>query len=76
MKVDIIGEMLSKHTDPEIIEHLYRCMIGVVKNYRIALEKGNAEALWASLGDIEQASAILGAMHKRNEERLAQVEKQ
>lgn len=76
MKVDIIGEMLSKHTDPEIIEHLYRCMIGVLKNYRIALEKGNAEALWASLGDVEQVTNILGTMHKRNEDRLAQVQQQ
>lgn len=76
MKVDIIGEMLSKHTDPEIIEYLYRCMIGVMKNYRIALEKGNTETLWASVADIEQTTSILGAMHKRNEERLAQVEKQ
>ncbi len=76
MKVDIIGEMLAKHTDAEIIEHLYRCMLGVLKNYKISLEKGNAEAIWASLGDVEQATTILGAMHKRNEDRLAQVQQQ
>lgn len=71
-KVNIVAEMLDKHTDPEIIEHLYRVMSGVVKNYRVALEKNSPEVLWGNLGDIELVSSTLAALHKRDEARLAQ----
>ena len=66
--------MLDKHSDAEIIEHLYRVMNGVSKNYKISLEKGDSNVLWANLADIELAVSILGAMAKRNAEKLAQAQ--
>lgn len=71
-KINIEAELLERHSDPEIIEYLYRLMAGVCKKYRIALEKGNTDVLWVSIGDIEQAASMLQALYKRDQARLAQ----
>ena len=71
-KISIVADMLDKHTDAEIIEHLYRVMNGVSKNYAISVKEKCPELLWGNLGDIEQVAAILCAMYKRNQERQAQ----
>lgn len=70
-KVNLVGETIANHSDEEIIEHLNSVMAGVLKNYKIALEKENSNILWANLGDISLVSSILRGLHKRDQERLA-----
>lgn len=71
MAVNLIEDVL-KHKDEEIIEHLYRTMNGIIKNYSSAAEKSSPELLYANLGDIVMVTQILKAMDKRNKDRLAQ----
>ncbi len=72
--INIIGEIIEKHSDEEIIAHLEKIVAGVVKNYTVALDKGNSDILWANLGDLTQVASILRGMRKRNEARKAQKE--
>jgi hypothetical protein len=67
--INIIGEIIEKHSDEEIIAHLEKIVAGVVKNYTVALDKGNSDILWANLGDLTQVASILRGMRKRNEAR-------
>lgn len=71
MKVNITTELLNNHSDEEIIEHLSSVMAGVLKNYKIAVEKSDPVLLFANLGDISQVASVLRGLHKRNQERLA-----
>lgn len=71
MKVNITAELISNHSDEELIEHLSNVMAGVLKNYKIAVEKSDPVLLYANLGDISQVATILRGLHKRNQERLA-----
>lgn len=72
--INIIGEIIEKHSDEEIIAHLDKIVAGVVKNYTVALDKGNSDILWANLGDLTQVASILRGMRKRDEAREAQKE--
>lgn len=72
--INIIGEIIEKHSDEEIIAHLDKIVAGVVKNYTVALDKGNSDILWANLGDLTQVASILRGLRKRNEAREAQKE--
>lgn len=72
--INIIGEIIEKHSDEEIIAHLDKIVAGVVKNYTVALDKGNSDILWANLGDLTQVASILRGMRKRDEARKAQKE--
>lgn len=72
--INIIGEIIEKHSDEEIIAHLEKIVAGVVKNYTVALDKGDSDILWANLGDLTQVASILKGMRKRNEAREAQKE--
>lgn len=71
MKVNIVAETIGNHSEEEIIEHLSSVMTGVLKNYKIAVEKSNPVLLFANLGDISQVASVLRGLHKRNQERLA-----
>lgn len=73
-KVNITNEIIERHSTEEIVEHLSTVMRGVVQNYKVAIEKGDASLLYGCLGDITQVTSILVTMKKRNEERVAQVE--
>lgn len=70
--INVVGEMIEKHSDEEIIAHLDKIVSGVVKNYTVALDKGTSDILWANLGDLTQAASILRGLKKRNEARDAQ----
>lgn len=72
--VNVVGELIERHSDEEIIAHLDKIVAGVVKNYTVALDKGNSDILWANLGDLTQVASILRGMRKRNEAREAQKE--
>lgn len=75
MKVNITQEMLERHSDEEVIEYLDSVLSGLVRNYKVSLEKGNSDVLWANLGDLTLASTVVKAMRKRNEARKASTEK-
>lgn len=72
--INVVGELIERHSDEEIIAHLDKIVSGVVKNYTVALDKGNSDILWANLGDLTQVASILRGMRKRNEAREAQKE--
>lgn len=72
--INVVGELIERHSDEEIIAHLDKIVTGVVKNYTVALDKGNSDILWANLGDLTQVASILRGMRKRNEAREAQKE--
>ena len=72
MKIDIVKELLEKHSDEEIVEYLDGVMTGLLKNYKVALEKGQAEVLWGNLGDVSLVASIVREMKKRNVARQAQ----
>ena len=72
--INVVGELIERHSDEEIIAHLDKIVAGVVKNYTVALDKGNSDILWANLGDLTQVASILRGMRKRNEARETQKE--
>ena len=73
--IDPIEDMLNRHSDAEIIQYLYTKATGVQQGYRKALKDKSPEYIWSMVGDQAEITAILGRIHKRNQERLAQVEK-
>lgn len=72
--INVVGELIERHSDEEIIAHLDKIVAGIVKNYTVALDKGNSDILWANLGDLTQVASILRGLRKRNEAREAQKE--
>lgn len=69
--INVVGELIEKHSDDEIIAYLDKIISGVVKNYNTSLEKGDSNILWSNLGDLVQVAAILRGLRKRNEAREA-----
>ncbi len=72
MSIEIVKEMLDRHSDEEVIAYLSKIMNGVVQNYGSAIKVNQPQILFGSLGDITLASEILKAMKHRNEQREAQ----
>lgn len=72
MAVDVIKDMLSHHTDEEIISYISKVANGLVKNYQAAIKVNQPEILYGNLGDLTIVSEILKAMKHRNDEREAQ----
>ena len=71
-KINIEAEMLSNHTDEEIIDFLDGLMTGLLKSYRAVLEKGQPETLLGNFGDVSLAAIVIREMKKRNTSRQAQ----
>lgn len=72
MKVDVVKEMLEKHSDDEVIMYLDSVVTGVLQNYRTAVKQGQPELLYGNLGDLAMIASIIRAMKQRNEAREAQ----
>ena len=72
-KVDTTAELISNHSTEEIVEYLSRVMGGVPKNYKVAVEKGDAALLYANLGDISLVAEVLRAINKQNQDRQARA---
>ena len=70
--INIVGELIEKHSDEEIISHLDSVITGVLKNYKTSLEKGDPNILWGNIGDITLVASIIRGLKKRNAEREAQ----
>lgn len=71
-KINLELEILANHSDEEVIEHLDGIMTGLLKNYKLALERREPEILWGNLGDISIVASIIREMKKRNLSRQAQ----
>lgn len=72
-KINLVAEMLQTHSDPEIIEYLYRAMQTVDKYYDAAITNGmDANLLFTQTETISQVTDILKALYKRDQVRLAQ----
>lgn len=73
--INIIEDMLNKHSDAEIIEYLYRTIHTVDKYYDKVIADGmDANLLLTQTETISLVVDILKALHKRNQERQAQTD--
>lgn len=70
--INIVNEVIERHSDEEIISYLDSIITGVVKNYKVSLEKGDSNILWANLGDLTQIATVIRGLKKRNAEREVQ----
>lgn len=69
MKVDIVSELLSNHSDEEIIAYLDSLATGVLQNYRTATKQKQPELLYGNLGDIALIASVIRSMKQRNDAR-------
>lgn len=74
MKIDIVREMLEKHSDDEVIAYLDSVVTGLLQNYRTATKQNQPELLYGNLGDLVMVASIIRAMKNRNDAREAQKE--
>ena len=72
MKVDIVKEMLEKHSDDEVVVYLDSVMTGLLQNYRTAAKQNQPELLYGNLGDLAMVASIIRAIKQRNDAREAQ----
>lgn len=72
--INIVDDMLAKHSEAEIIEYLYNEISEVARVHKLASDKKlPAEYLWAATYNIFEIKEILKALNKRNQERQAQA---
>lgn len=71
-KVDIVRELLEKHTDEEIIAYLDNMATGLLQNYRTATKQNQPQLLFGNLGDLVMIASVLRAMKQRNDNVEAQ----
>lgn len=69
--ISIVDDMLSKHSEEEIIEYLYSGMSGINKILDDAVDKQNLMEIGAITPLITQYTAILRGMKKQNDLRNA-----
>lgn len=73
--IDVVEDMLVKHSDAEIIEYLYDKVSEVARTYKLTSDnKLPAEYIWAATHNVYEARDILKALHKRNQARQAQAD--
>ena len=71
-KVDIVKELLDKHTDEEIVAYLDNMAAGLLQNYRTATKQNQPQLLFGNLGDLVMIASVLRAMKQRNDNVEAQ----
>ena len=69
--INIIDDMLNKHSEEEIIEYLYNGMSGIDKILDDAVGKQNLMEIGAIAPLITQYTAILKGIKKKNDLRNA-----
>lgn len=72
MKVDITKELLSNHSDEEIVAYLDSVLTGLLQNYRTATKQNQPELLYGNLGDLVLVASVIRAMKQRNDAREVQ----
>lgn len=71
--INIVDDMLVKHSDDEIIEYLYRQVQGVSNTFTAVQEGLIPEMLLTHAQTVKQVEQILKAMHRRNQAKRAQA---
>lgn len=72
--INVVEDMLAKHSDAEIIEYLHRTMQTVDRCYGGVIVDGmDANLLLTQTEAISLVTDTLKALHKRNQERQAQA---
>lgn len=71
--MDIAKDIVDKYSEREIIAYLDNLIAGVMQNYRTSIKANQPHLVWSSIGNIDQAKAILHEMRKRNEAVEAQT---
>ena len=69
--MNLAADILDKYSQEEIVAYMDNVLFGVLKNYKLAIEKGTPEILYASLGDLTEVRAILREQRKRDQEKQA-----
>ena len=72
MKIDVVKEMLEKHSDDEVIAYLDSVITGLLQNYKTAIKQNQSELLYGNIGDLTLVATIIRAMKNRNDAREAQ----
>lgn len=73
--INVVEDMLAKHSDAEIIEYLYNEITEVARTYKLTADnKLPAEYIWAATYNVYEIREILKALHRRNQERQAQTD--
>lgn len=73
--INIVDDMLAKHSDAEIIEFLYGEISEVARIHKLTSDnKLSAEYLWVTTHSILEIRDILRALRKRNQERQVQTD--
>lgn len=72
MRIDIVKELLERHTDEEIIAYLDGMATGILQNYRTATKQNQPQLLFGNLGDLVMITSVLRAMKQRNDNVEAQ----
>ena len=72
MRIDIVKELLERHTDEEIIAYLDNMATGILQNYRTATKQNQPQLLFGNLGDLVMITSVLRAMKQRNDNVEAQ----
>lgn len=71
--MNLASDILDKYSPEQVTYYLDSVLSGVLKNYKVAIEKNMPELLFACLGDITQVRGIIHEMKKRDEERAARA---
>lgn len=71
MTIDIVKEVLSNHSDEDIVTYLDSIMTGILQNYKMAAKQNQPELLYGNLGDIALVASVVRAIKKRNDAREA-----
>lgn len=69
--MNLAADILDKYSVEEITAYLDNVLFGVLKNYKLAIEKNSPEILYASLGDLTEVRAVLHEQRKRDQEKQA-----
>lgn len=67
MKVDLVEDILSKHTDEEVIEFLYSSMSSICTVLNEAVDNQNLMSIGSTLPAIVQNTAILRGLKRKND---------
>lgn len=71
--MDIAKDIVEKYPIEQVIDYLDRLSAGVLKNYQTAIKVNQPAVLFGDLGDIAQIRAVLHAINKQNQERVARA---
>lgn len=72
-KINVVAELLERHSDPEIIEYLYREMQTINRGYDAVIVDGlDVNFLLSQTEAVDLVTDILKALYKRDQARLAQ----